>query len=133
MARGYGTGLRLSLLWASVMFLYIYNDYFSLYIPGTVEDISAGKIGPFDQADDYVLIGLSLMLAAPALMIYFSTALPWRVSRWTNVVLGAVYTVIQALTLVGSEPFYQIVVVLEIGLTALIIWHALRWKGELRE
>ncbi len=29
------TNLKLSLLWASLMFLYIYNDYFSLYTPGT--------------------------------------------------------------------------------------------------
>jgi DNA-binding CsgD family transcriptional regulator len=31
----------LALLWVSLMFLYIYNDYFSLYTPGTIADMTA--------------------------------------------------------------------------------------------
>jgi len=33
--------LKLAALWASFMFLYIYVDYFHLYMPGSVEDILA--------------------------------------------------------------------------------------------
>ena len=29
--------IKLALLWASLMFLYIYNDYFSMYLPGVIE------------------------------------------------------------------------------------------------
>ena len=34
---------------------------------------------------------------------------------------------IEVLTLRSSHLFYQIVVVLEIALTLLIVWYALRW------
>ena len=31
--------LKLSLLWTSVMFCYVYGDYFQLYVPGKVEGL----------------------------------------------------------------------------------------------
>jgi hypothetical protein len=121
------TSIKLALLWASLMFLYTYNDYFSLYTPGTIEDIAAGRLGPLGVASEGVRVGVSIMLAIPALMIFLSAALkPW-VSRGLNVVFGLVYTGIEAVTLLGAPLFYQIVVVLEMTLTALIVWNALRW------
>jgi len=121
------TNIKLSLLWASLMSLYIYNDYFSMFLPGTVEDMLNGRIGPLGEATEPVLVGVSIMLAIPALMIFLSAALPATVSKWLNVAMGVIYTVIQCLTFFGSALFYQIVVVLEIGVTCLIVWYAWRW------
>lgn len=123
-------GLRLSLLWASLMFLWIYNDYFSMYLPGTIENMTNGRIGPFEKASASVMVGLSLMLAIPALMIFLSSALPPVLSRWLNMLLGLAYTVIDGLTFIGSEPFYQMVVGAETAVTLLIVWTALRWPRE---
>lgn len=109
------------------MFLYIYNDYFSLYTHGTIEAMAKGDFGPLGQATQGVLTGVSIMLAIPALMIFLSAALRPLVSRWLNVALGVAYTVIEVLTLLSAPLFYQIVVVLEIVLTALIVWIAWRW------
>ena len=120
-------GIKLALLWASVMFLYIYNDYFSLYLPGTIERMSAGRIGPLGQASERVLLAVSIVLATPALMIALSVSLPSAASRWLNVLFGLAYTVIEALTFATSALFYKVVVVLEILLTVSIVWCALRW------
>jgi hypothetical protein len=119
--------IKLALLWASVMFLYIYNDYFSLYLPGTIERMSAGRIGPLGQASDWVLLAVSIVLAIPALMIALSVSLPSAASRWLNVLFGLAYTGIEVLTLATSALFYKVVVVLEILLTVFIVWCALRW------
>ena len=118
---------KLAFLWASLMFLYIYNDYFSMYLPGTIDGMGAGKMGPLGDATELVLVSVSILLAVPALMIFLSAALPPTFSRWLNVFLGLAYTVIEALTFFGSALFYQIVVVLEIAVTSLIVWYALRW------
>jgi hypothetical protein len=121
------SNIRLALLWASLMFLYIYNDYFSLYLPGTIDDMAKGRLGAMGQATDGVLIGLSIMLAVPSLMIFLSAVLrPW-LSRWLNIGFGIVYTMIEILTLFGSPWFYRIIVLAEIALTVLIVWYALRW------
>lgn len=119
--------VKLALLWTSLMFLYIYNDYFSLYLPGTVERMAAGRIGPLGEATERVLVAVSTVLAIPALMIFLSVSLPPTASRWLNILFGIVYTVIEALTLSRSALFYRTVVVLEIALTLLVVWYALRW------
>ena len=121
------TNIKLALLWASLMFLYIYNDYFSMYTPGTIDSMAKGSLGPLGHATDAVLTGLSVMLAVPALMIFLSAALHPSLSRWLNVVLGVVYTAIEGLTLFDSPVFYKVVVSAELALTGLIIWYALRW------
>ncbi len=122
------TPIRLALLWAALMALYIYNDYFSLYLPGTIEEMSAGVIGPLGAANDTVLVMVALVLAIPAMMIFLSVFLPTVLSRWSNIFFGVVYTLIEGLTFVGSRPFYQMVVAFEIVVTLLVIWTAWRWR-----
>ncbi len=121
------TNIKLALLWASLMFLYIYNDYFSMYVPGTVDSMAKGSLGPMGHATDAVLVGLAVMLALPSLMIFLSAGLTSWISRWLNVALGLVYTAIEVLTLFGSPVFYKIVVAAEIVLTSMIVCYALRW------
>jgi hypothetical protein len=41
--------IKLSALWASVMFCYIYADYFGLWKPGTLQEMLSGKMGPSDR------------------------------------------------------------------------------------
>ena len=121
------TGLALSLLWASLMGLYIYNDYFNLYAPGTIEHMMAGKIEPLGTATNGIMMAVSIMLAIPSLMIFLSAALPHVISRWLNLVLGVVYTAVEVMTLRGPRPSYTMVVVLEILITLTIIVYAVRW------
>ena len=124
------TALAISLLWAALMGLYIYNDYFSLYMPGTIDGMRAGRLGPLGPATEWVLVGVATLLAIPALMIFLSAALPRAVSRWLNVGLGLAYTGVQGTTFFGSALFYQVVVVLEILVTLTIVAYALRWPRE---
>jgi hypothetical protein len=124
------TGVMLALAWASVMCLYIYNDYFSMYLPGVITNMSSGRMGPLGLATPRVLVGVSVLLAIPALMILLSVALPAVASRWLNIVFGLAYTVVEALTFLGPAIFYRIVVALEIALTIFIVWRALRWPRQ---
>ena len=127
------TNLKLALLWASLMSLYIYNDYFSMYLPGTIENMKAGRIGPLGEATDGVFVGVSMLLAIPALMIVLSGVLPPAINRTLNIMFGLAYTAVEALTFVGSRPFYQIVVAFEIAVTLTIVWSALRWPRATRD
>jgi hypothetical protein len=111
------------------MFCYIYGDYFGLYVPGTVDRMNRGIIGPLGQATDGMLIGVSLMMAVPSLMVALSLLLPARICRWACIVLGLTYTGIMALTLPGAQPFYQTLAVIEMALTLSITAIAFRWPG----
>lgn len=122
--------VKLAALWATLMSLYIYNDYFKLYRPGVIAKMSAGQMGPLGPATDTVLIIVSVMLAIPALMIALSVITPPSISRWLNVGFAVVYTAIEVLTFQGGYLAYKIVVGLEIVTTLLILAFALRWPRE---
>ena len=119
--------VRLSVLWASPMSLYIYNDYFILFMPGTIEGMSAGSLGPLGVVTDAKMLAVACVLAIPASMVFLSSTLPSSLSRWLNLILGPIYTIIAVLTLFGSPPFYKFIVSVEIVATLIIIWTAARW------
>ena len=62
--------LKISALWVSVMFCYIYGDYFGLYVPGALQRMLDGKMGPFGPTTQGILIGTSLMMAIPSVMVF---------------------------------------------------------------
>jgi hypothetical protein len=61
--------LKLSALWASVTLCYLYCDYFELYQAGKLQSMLAGQLEPLGPASQGVLLGVSVLLSLPALMI----------------------------------------------------------------
>jgi hypothetical protein len=120
---------KLSALWAALMFCYIYGDYFGLYVPGKLNGMinGDGPIGPVSQS---TLVITSLLLAIPGLMVFLSLVLPAVFCRWGNIVLGAFYIVVMALTMPGSWSFYILLGVLEIAIGLLTIWYAWSWPRQ---
>jgi hypothetical protein len=121
--------LKLSALWATLMFCYIYGDYFGLYVPGKLGGMlhGDGPIGPVSQG---TLVITSILLAVPALMIFLSLAMPAPVCRWVNLVVSAFYIGVMALTMPGAWNFYLLLGVVEIAIGVLTIWCAWRWPRQ---
>lgn len=122
------TRYKLAAMWTSLMFCYIYADYFELYVPGKLQGMFAGNMAPLGPVSQGVLVGTGAMLALPSLMILFSLILGPSLARWLNIVLGTIYAVIQVMVTSGSGwAFYIGYGILEIALTALIVWTAWTW------
>jgi len=119
--------LKLAALWTSLMFLYVYGDYFNMYSPGKLEKMAAGDVGPVNAADETAMLALSMMMVVPALMISLTVLLPAVLSKWLNVLFGLVYAAIIAVTLPGAPLFYIGYGAIEIPLSLLIVWTALAW------
>jgi hypothetical protein len=117
--------IKISALWASVMFCYIYGDYFGLYKPGTLQDMLSGKTGFLGTQGG--LLGTSAMMAVPSVMVFLSLVLKPSLNRWLNISLGTIYTLIILFTMPGAWMFYIFLGVIEIVLTALIVWYAWKW------
>lgn len=119
--------LKLSALWASFMFLYIYVDYFHLYMPGSIKDILAGKMYVFEINQVALLIGL-VSVSIPALMICLCVLLPAQMNRWTNLVTATVYIPYTLFNLVGEAWVHMMVgAAIEVGLLLYIIRCAWKW------
>lgn len=123
--------LKLAALWASLMFCYVYGDYFGLYVPGKLAGMLAGRMDPLGAVTQGVLLGTSAMMAVPALMVCLSLLLRPVPSRWANVALGLVYAAIMLMTMPGAWTFYLIFGVIEVALSLAIVWTAWRWPRRL--
>ena len=66
--------IKLLALWTSVMFCYIYADYFDLMAPGALRSMLEGQ-GPIGPSTPGTLLVASLVLAIPSIMIFLSVAL----------------------------------------------------------
>ncbi len=109
------------------MFLYIYVDYFHLYMPGSLKDMLAGKVFVFDISQTFLLAGL-VSVTIPALMIFLSAALPANVNRWTNIVVATVYIPYTLFNVLGEyyiHIFFGAAV--EVILLLLVIIFAWKW------
>ena len=118
--------IKLSALWASVMFCYIYADYFGLYVPGRLRKILEGQMAPLGPTTQGVLLVTSVMMAIPSVMVFLSVALRRKVNRPLNIIFGVLYTLIILITM-WDWAFYIFFGVIEVALTGLVVWYAWRW------
>ena len=119
--------LKLSALWASTVFCYVYGDYFELYVPGKLAGMLAGRMGPLGSVTQGVLVGTSLLLAVPSVMVFLSLVLKAGLCRWINIVLGVFYSLVMLAAIQGAWNFYLFFGGVEIALTLLIVWYAWTW------
>ncbi len=119
---------KLSALWASVMFCYIYGDYFELYVPEKVEGLVSGA-NMLDSPTK--LFVAAVILTIPALMICFSILLKAPVNRVINIIFGTLFTLMMLFIAVNSiTPWYSFYVFLAITesiITSLVVWYAWKW------
>jgi hypothetical protein len=119
--------LKLATLWASFMFLYIYVDYFHLFMPGALKEMLAGKVFVFDISQVFLSAAL-VSVSIPALMIFLSVALPAKINRWVNVIIAAVYIPYTLFNLAGEAWVHMVFgAVVEVVLLCLIIRYAWKW------
>jgi hypothetical protein len=121
---------KLAAAWTSIMFLYIYVDYFQLHKPGVIDDLRAGVVFEFDITPTLLTIFVA-SVAIPALMVMLSMTLPARVNRATNLVVASLYIPVSVFNAVGESWdwafFYGLSIGLEVLLLAFILRSAWTW------
>jgi hypothetical protein len=123
--------LKLAALWASLMFLYIYVDYFHLYMPGSLKDMLAGKVYVFNVTQGFLSITL-VSMSIPALMIFLSVAMSANVCRYTNIIVALVYIPYTLFNLAGEAWIHMYIgAAVEVILLCLIIRYAWQWPRTL--
>lgn len=122
---------KLATLWASFMFLYIFVDYFHLYMPGSLKEMLAGKVFVFNISQQFLLIAL-ISMTIPALMIFLSVAMSPKVCRYTNIIVALVYIPYTLFNLAGEAWIHMYIgAAVEVILLCLIIRYAWHWPRTL--
>jgi hypothetical protein len=123
--------VKISALWVTLMFFYLYADVLTFYQPGTLEEIMAGEIAGM-QINQVFSLTSAIVMAIPSVMVFLSLTLKAKANRWTNIIAG-IYSAVVLLTANLLVPgvtygiFYGIV---EAVLIALIVGYAWKWPKQ---
>jgi uncharacterized protein DUF6326 len=121
--------IKISALWTSMLFVFAYVDLFSLYRPDVRADLAAGEVGGF-TVNQAFLVGTTVYVAIPSLMVFCALILRPRVNRIANIALGVVYALTIVAGAIGEWNYYILGSVIELALLAGIVYYAWTWpKG----
>jgi membrane protein DedA with SNARE-associated domain len=118
--------VKIAALWASMLFVFVYVDLFSLYRADIRADIEAGKIFAFSIGQGF-LLGVVVYIALPSLMVFLSLVLPVKATRMANLVLAVLYAVTIVGGAVGEWNYYILGSAIEAALLATIAYYAWTW------
>jgi len=120
--------IKISALWVTLMFFYIYADILGFYAPGNIEELLSGEIAGIKMTQG-VLLGSTILMAIPSVMVFLSLILKAKANRLVNIIVGIVYIGVLAGTfMTGRNPAYYIVYAIgKAVLISLIVWHAWKW------
>lgn len=123
--------IKVASLWTSLMFLYIYADYFRLMTPNKLENIMNLQT-PMGTTTPNLLVIFSVILIIPALMIFLSIFLKPELNKWLNILISFLYAIISILIInssIGNEwqMFFVIFNIIELLILIFIISLVWRW------
>ncbi|WP_406832000.1 DUF6326 family protein [Pedococcus sp. KACC 23699] len=118
--------IKIAALWTSMLFIFAYVDLFSSFRADVRSDIEAGKMFTFTIGQGF-LLGVTIYVLVPSLLVFLSLVLPARVTRLANIVAAALYAVTIAGGAVGEWNYYILGSITEVALLAGVIYYAWTW------
>ena len=115
--------IKISALWSSMLFVFAYVDLFSLYRPDFRAGLEAGRIGGFTINQPF-LLGTTVYIVIPSLMVFLALVLPRRVDRIANIALGFLYALTIIAGAIGEWNYYILGSAVEVALLAAVVYYA---------
>ena len=119
---------KLSFLWTSVMFCFLYGDYFELYVPKKIQGLMSG-VNMLNSPTKLFIA--SVVLSIPAIMIAITALINSNVVKWLNIFFGFMFALMMILILINSisiwYAFYVFFAILEVIIALTIVWQAWSW------
>ncbi len=118
--------IKIAALWASVLFVFVYVDLFSLYRDDVRADIEAGTMSAFTIGQGF-LLGVTVYIVVPSLMVFLGLVLPAKVARLSNIVVAVLYAVTIVGGAIGEWGYYVVGSITEAALLAVVVYYAWTW------
>jgi hypothetical protein len=109
-----------------MLFVFAYVDIFSLYRPKFRAELEAGEVGGFTVNQGF-LLGTTLYIVIPSLMVFGALVLRPEVNRIANIVLGVLYALSIVAGAVGEWSYYVLASAIEVALLAGVVYYAATW------
>jgi len=120
--------IRISLLWVFMAVAMSAHSVLAFMEREVVEQMWEMGMGPG------MMLFMAIFWWVPLVMAVLSVTLKDLANRWTNMILGIVFTALNIFHLIEhlTDPSaHQILIIAStVVVTALIFWHALRWPKQ---
>jgi uncharacterized membrane protein HdeD (DUF308 family) len=125
--------IKISVLWlfyAVALIAYVTLEGFE---PGALEQVMAGEIDGMEITPELTLL-FAILFLAPLVMAVLSLTLKHKANRWTNIIVGTVFLILQLVSLgeAMAQPSAWMIL-MEISKSvapALIVWYAWKWPKQ---
>jgi hypothetical protein len=125
--------IKIAILWLIKEATILVSMMLSLYDPSVMEHIIAGELGGM-QVTSELLLAFTIILLVPLVMSFLSFTLKDSLNRWTNIIVGIIFAVLEltGITDVLANPsaYVMVMFVALVSVPALIVWYA--WKSKQR-
>jgi hypothetical protein len=121
---GISVKVKLAVMWAVIMFFYLYNDVFML-----LQAVRSGASASENPPGELKMLIFATIITPSALMPLLCLVMKPALSRWVNIIVGATYFAIIIWTILPADTswFYRYIGIVENVVTLAVIWTALRW------
>jgi len=125
--------LKISVLWIISSLIDLGAGLLSFMEPGMIEDLMEGEVAGMTITPEFLLLFAILVLIA-VIMPFLTLILEDKTNRWTNIILGIVFTALSVIDLkdyIEKQSSYAILLTLAgMAVTALIAWYAWKWPKQ---
>ena len=117
------TKIILSATWVVVTLIYLYGDVFRICSGDLAKSVTGMKFNQF------VWLGLAVLMLMPILMVFLNLVLPQSVSRWANIIVAAFFFLFILVGLHTYPSLYdKFLLAVSMGFNVVTIWYAWNWS-----
>lgn len=118
------TRIILSATWVVVTLIYLYGDVLRIYHGGDMAKALADM-----NLNQFVWLGIAVLMLMPILMVFLTLVLPQSVSRWANISIAAFFFLFNLVGLPTYPPLFdKFLLAVSMGFNGVTIWYAWNWS-----
>ncbi len=117
------TKIILSATWVVVTLIYLYGDVLRICSGDLAKSMANMNLNQF------VWLGIAVLMLTPILMVFLTLVLPQSVSRWANIIVAAFFFLFNLVGLPTYPSLYdKFLLAVSLGFNAVTIWYAWNWS-----
>ena len=112
----------LSATWVVVTLIYLYGDVLRICK-------GEAKAMAYMSLNQFVWLGIAVLMLMPILMVFLCLILPLPVSRWANIIVAAFFFLFNLVGLPTYPSLYdKFLLAVSMGFNVVTIWYAWNWR-----
>jgi hypothetical protein len=118
------TKIILSAIWVVVVLIFLYGDVLRICSGDLAKKPMAGM-----NLNQFVWLGIAVLMLTPILMVFLTLVLPQSVSRWANIIVAAFFFLFNLVGLPTYASLYdKFLLAVSMGFNVATILYAWNWS-----